>query len=90
MIKELDTVVLDVDLPEYHLEKGDIGTVVLIHQNHKGYEVEFITLEGETLVVISLYPSQIRGVQKKEILKWTPLSRQIFNEFKIEPCLHYS
>jgi len=26
MIKELDTVVLDVELPEYHLEKGDIGT----------------------------------------------------------------
>ena len=67
MIKELDAVVLDVDLPEYHLEKGDIGTVVLIHQNHKGYEVEFITLEGETLVVISLFPSQIRTVQKREI-----------------------
>ncbi len=67
MIKELDTVVLDVDLPEHHLEKGDIGKVVLIHQNHKGYEVEFITLEGETLVVISLFPSQIRTVQKKEI-----------------------
>jgi len=67
MIKELDTVVLDVDLPEYHLEKGDIGTVVLIHQNQKGYEVEFITLEGETLVVISLFPSQIRTVQKREI-----------------------
>jgi hypothetical protein len=67
MIKELYTVVLDVDLPEYHLEKGDIGTVVLVHQNNKGYEVEFITLEGETLVVISLFPSQIRTVQKREI-----------------------
>ena len=67
MIKELDTVVLDVDLPEYHLEKGDIGTVVLVHQNNKGYEVEFITLEGETLIVISLFPSQIRTVQKREI-----------------------
>lgn len=59
---------LDIDLPEYHLEKGDIGTVVLVHQNHKGYEVEFITLEGETLVVISLFPSQIRTVQKREFL----------------------
>lgn len=39
----------------------------LIHQNHKGYEVEFITLEGETVVVISLFPSQIRMVQKREI-----------------------
>jgi Domain of unknown function (DUF4926) len=67
MIQELDTVVLDVDLPEYHLEKGDIGTVVLIHQNYKGYEVEFITLEGETLLVISLFPSQIRTVKKREI-----------------------
>ena len=67
MIKELDTVVLDVELPEYHLEKGDIGTVVLIHQNHLGYEVEFITLEWKTLVVISLFPSQIRTVQKREI-----------------------
>ena len=71
MIKELDTVVLNVDLPEYRLEKGDIGTVVLIHQNHKGYEVEFITLEGETLVVISLFPSQIRPVQKREITHLT-------------------
>jgi hypothetical protein len=35
MIKELDTVVLDVDLSENHLEKGDIGPVVLIHQNQK-------------------------------------------------------
>ena len=67
MIKELDAVVLDVDLPEYHLEKGDIGAVVLVHQNHKGYEVEFVALEGETLVVISLFPSQIRTVQKREI-----------------------
>jgi len=39
MIKELDTVVLYVDLPEFHSEKGDIGTVELVHQNHKGYEV---------------------------------------------------
>ncbi|MFA5922289.1 MAG: DUF4926 domain-containing protein [Methylococcaceae bacterium] len=67
MIKKLDTVVLDVELPEYHLEKGDIGAVVLIHQNHQGYEVEFITLEWKTLVVISLFPSQIRTVQKREI-----------------------
>jgi hypothetical protein len=34
---------------------------------HKGFDVEFITLEGETLVVISLFPSQIRTVQKMEI-----------------------
>ncbi len=56
MIKELDSVVLTVDLPEHRLQKGDIGTVVLLHQK-KGYEVEFMTLGGTTLAVISLTPS---------------------------------
>jgi len=42
----LDTVVLAVDLPEYGLIQGDLGTVVLVHGN-RGYEVEFVTLDGE-------------------------------------------
>ena len=33
------------------LEQGDIGTVVLIHQGGKGYEVEFVTLDGETVAI---------------------------------------
>jgi len=37
MIKELDTIVLTTDLPEYGLVRGDIGTVVLVHDNSKGY-----------------------------------------------------
>lgn len=44
MIAELDRVVLTTNLPEYRLQKGDIGTVVLVHQDGLGYEVEFITL----------------------------------------------
>jgi len=28
--KELDTVVLDRDLPEHHLKKGDLGAVVQV------------------------------------------------------------
>ncbi|GAB4291985.1 MAG: hypothetical protein Fur0025_27390 [Oscillatoriaceae cyanobacterium] len=44
MITELEQVVLTTDLPEYRLKKGDIGTVVLVHQEGLGYEVEFITL----------------------------------------------
>ena len=31
MIRELDSVVLTVDLPEHSLKKGDVGTVVLGH-----------------------------------------------------------
>lgn len=67
MIHELDSVVLVNDLPEHGLEKGDIGTVVLVHGNGEGYEVEFMTLHGETVAVISLFASQIRPIGKQEI-----------------------
>lgn len=59
-MKELERVVLTQDLPEHGLERGDIGTIVLVHQDAKGFEVEFMTLDGETVAVTSLYPSQIR------------------------------
>lgn len=66
MIKELDTVVLTEDLPEHGLKQGDLGTVVLIHAAG-GYEVEFMTLDGQTLTVVSLFPHQVRPVGRREI-----------------------
>ena len=66
MLKELETVVLMEDLPEYALKQGDIGTVVLVH-DLAGYEVEFMTLNGETLAVVSLMPHQVRSVGPREI-----------------------
>lgn len=66
MIKELDTVVLTEDIAERGLVRGDLGTVVLVHAAG-GYEVEFMTLDGETLAVISLFPHQIRAVGHREI-----------------------
>ena len=66
MIKELDTVVLTEDLPEHRLQKGDLGTVVLLH-SADGYEVEFMTLDGQTLAVVSLVPKQVRSVGRREI-----------------------
>jgi hypothetical protein len=66
MIKELDTIVLNVDLPEHGLSAGDLGTVVLEHK-HRGYEVEFMTLDGETVAVVSLSSDQVRPVGRWEI-----------------------
>ena len=37
------------DYPEYGLKQGDIGTVVLVYRDGEGYEVEFLTLDGETV-----------------------------------------
>jgi hypothetical protein len=66
MIRELDRVVLSADLPEHGLKSGDVGTVVLAHDG-KGYEVEFIALDGETLAVVSLFSNQLRPIGRREI-----------------------
>lgn len=67
MIKELDQVVLTTNLPDYHLKAGDIGTVVLVHQQNQGYEVEFVTLTGDTVAVVSLAVDQLRAIGRREI-----------------------
>lgn len=67
MIQELDSVVLKQDIPELKLAKGDIGTVVLVHNNGEGYEVEFVTLGGDTIGVTTLFPKQIRMIRETEI-----------------------
>jgi hypothetical protein len=66
MFKGQDTVVLTEDLPAHGLRRGDLGIVVLVH-GAGGYEVEFLTLDGETLAVVSLYPNQVRPVARREI-----------------------
>jgi len=66
MIHELDVVALVADLPEHGLKPGDVGTVVLTHGD-AGYEVEFMTLGGETLTVASLSAQQIRPIGRREI-----------------------
>ncbi len=67
MMRELDTVVLTKDLPEYGLKAGDLGTVVLVHEGGAGYEVEFMTLDGETIAVVSLFASQVRPISLREV-----------------------
>jgi Domain of unknown function (DUF4926) len=68
MIAELDRVILTTDMPNYGLENGDIGTVVLVHEGGKGYEVEFVTLSGETFAIVSLFAEQVRStISTREI-----------------------
>jgi hypothetical protein len=67
MIAELQRVILNIDLPEYNLVKGDIGIVVMVHDKGAGFEVEFIALDGETIAVSTLKSNMIRPVTHKEI-----------------------
>jgi len=66
MIREFDSVVLTVDLPEHKLQKGDLGTVVMAHGD-RGYEIEFIALDGETVAVASVDRTQVRPIARGEI-----------------------
>ena len=67
MIEELDSVVLTTDLPEHGLSAGDLGTVVLVHEGGKGCTVEFMTLSGNTVAVVTLLADQVRQTAKDEI-----------------------
>ncbi len=66
-MRELERIALAVDLPEHGLKAGDIGMIVHVYGEHKGYEVEFVTLSGELVALVSLYPAQIRPLESDEI-----------------------
>jgi hypothetical protein len=68
MIEELDLVVLKGDLPTERLAAGDVGTVVLVHRQGAGYEVEFTALSGDTVAVVTLDASDVRPVEAREIV----------------------
>lgn len=65
MFEELARVILTEALPEHGLEAGDVGTVV--HAGGRGYEVEFVALDGETLAVVSLHPHEVRSAATREV-----------------------
>ena len=67
MINEHEVVVLTEDVPDAGLEAGDIGTVVHVHPGGTGYEVEFMTLTGDTVAVVTLRPAQFRLVQSRDV-----------------------
>jgi hypothetical protein len=67
MNMEHDSIVLLQDLPEDGLKAGDIGTVVHVHKGGAGYEVEFMTLAGETVAVVTLLPAQLRPITRRDL-----------------------
>ena len=58
-IQLLDTIALTVDLPQYNLWRGQVGTVVEILANGAAFEVEFSDRMGRTYESIGLRPEQI-------------------------------
>ncbi|MFO1420471.1 MAG: DUF4926 domain-containing protein [Candidatus Competibacteraceae bacterium] len=71
MIDELDGVILTADIPEHGLAAGDIGTVVMVHEAGRGFEVEFVALD---VAVASLSAARIRLVAHREIAHARPVA----------------
>ena len=62
IVKEHDSVVLVSDVPERGLKAGDLGVIVYCHTKNEAFEVEFMTVAGKTVAVITLKASQVRAV----------------------------
>lgn len=65
-MRELDTVVLVRDLPEHSLKRGDMGAIVLMHEDG-AFEVEFVTVDGEALAIVTLTEADVRPMRRGEI-----------------------
>lgn len=57
--KLLDVIALTVDLPEYNLWCGQVGTIVELLADGEAFEVEFSDRDGRTFESIGLRPEQI-------------------------------
>jgi hypothetical protein len=72
--KELQTVVLNRDLPERGLRKGDLGAVVHTYEPD-GLEVEFVRASGRTEALVTLDERDVRAVEDADLVAVRPLDR---------------
>ena len=57
--------VLRKPIPEQGLKMGDVGTVIHVHRKAEAFEVEFLTLHGETVGIATVTASQVRPVLER-------------------------
>ncbi len=67
-IRLLDVIALVEDLPEYHLHRGQVGTVVEFLSDGQAFEVEFSDRKGHTFESLGLRLDQIM------VLRYEPQS----------------
>jgi hypothetical protein len=68
MINEHERVILTADIPKYHLKAGDVGIIVHIYNTGDAYEIEFFTIDGRTLDVVTVEAGQVRPVTRRDMM----------------------
>ena len=61
--KLLDVVALTQDIAQYHLRRGQVGTIVEIFEGGKAFEVEFSDRNGRTYETIGIEASKLMVLQ---------------------------
>ena len=56
MFKEHDRIVLTIDISDDGLKAGDVGTIVHVYPQREAFEVEFLTLDGDTAAIVNILP----------------------------------
>ena len=72
--KLLETVVLNRDIPEHRLKKGDLGAVVQVYEPD-GLEVEFVSASGMTEALVTLKEPDVRPVSQDDLIAVRQLDR---------------
>ncbi len=55
------------DLPGKKLKAGDAGTVVMVYKDAEAFEVEFMTLGGDTFALETLRADEVRPARGHEV-----------------------
>ncbi|MDE0684543.1 MAG: DUF4926 domain-containing protein [Candidatus Poribacteria bacterium] len=70
MFKEQEQIVLTADVfgdEGEELKSGDAGTIIHIHPDKEALVVEFMSLNGDTVAVATVLPSQARPVTNVDL-----------------------
>ena len=70
----LDTIVLDRDMPDHGLCKGDLGAIVEVYEPD-AFEVEFVTASGRTAALLTLNTRDVRPVADDDLVSVRPCRR---------------
>lgn len=73
MLQEHDRIVLTSAIPEKGLEPGDVGTIVHVYAQGAAYVVEFLSLDGNTVAIATVQPSQTRAVTSQDVTHARPM-----------------
>ena len=72
----MDTIVLDRDVPEHGLRKGDLGAIVEVYEPD-AFEVEFVTASGKTAALLTLNARDVRPVADDDLVSVRPRRRSV-------------